>query len=155
MNKSLKILVTTLIIFLGYNQSLQAQDFRDVLETVFLSQSSQTSSDNAGYTLLNMELIDMKDINFSKEIRAAKNNKTILEINENEKISKAKYLKVLRSSANSTENIDSFYSKVYKKIPALESVSIDESTLSKLYITVKSNTLHGKLDDIGSQLTWL
>lgn len=155
MKRSYITILVLFISFLGYTAQVTAQNFTDTLGIVYLTQESQASIINISYDQLNIDLIDMTDINFSREIRVAKKDKTTLSINKQLNISKSSYLKALRAAANSTENIDDFYKKVYGKIPALENATTDEAVLSKLYITVKKNSLHGKMDAIGSELSWL
>jgi hypothetical protein len=148
------LLVLSFSVF-SFNTTVNAQNFTDTLETVYLNQSPEFLFTNSSYSLLNKELIAMKTINFSKEIRLARKQKTALSIDNDKNVLKSKYLKILRFSANNTENINAFYTLIYKKLPVLKSKKLDESTLSKLYITVKNNTLHGKLENTGKELSWL
>ncbi len=155
MKSTYKLILVLVISIFGYSTTTNAQNFTDTLETVYLNQSPESSLIKTSYSLLSDELIDMESINFSKEIRDAKKQKEHIVLSNGKEVLKSKFLKTLRSSANSTENINTFYKRVYTKIPELESIEIGETTLSKLYIAVKKNTLHGKLENTGKELSWL
>jgi len=152
--------ITPLLLFVfisvfGYSTSVNAQNFTDTLNTVYLNKSPNSFLQKSNYHLLNEALIDMESINFSKEIRVSKKQKTVINLENGETILKSRYLKTLRSSANSTDDINAFYTRVYLKIPSLKNEALDDSTLSKLYIAVKNNSLRGKLDHAGKELSWL
>lgn len=149
------IIFALIITSFGINSTVNAQEYSDTLEPVYLSQILEKTNPYASLIELNNDLLAMDDINFGKEIRSARKQNTQIAITETNVISKANYLKVLRAAANKTEDISSFYDTVYNEIPSLEQIKLDEGTVSKLYITVKSNTLHGKLEQVGFQLTWL
>lgn len=156
MKRTYKIILVLLITILGHATSVQSQNFKDVFSTAYLTQSSQASIVNMSYDDLNKEYADMTDIYFSREIMATKKQKTNFKVLDDKKISKVKYLNVLRSSTNSAENRNTFYSKVNKTIPVLTNVSIKEVTLSKRYIMVRNdNSLHSTLEKGRSDLIWI
>lgn len=150
--RSLKLVVLATLITIT---NTTAQEFADVLETVYLTKTTQAEISKTSYDKLHAYLVEKETFSFNREIKIAKlNDETFLQ-NSIKYISKATYLKLLKKAANKSKSNTQFYRELTESVPQLKQVAPEETSLSNLYTTLRNNTTNGKLDNIGKSLTWL
>ncbi|PKV49818.1 hypothetical protein ATE84_1856 [Aquimarina sp. MAR_2010_214] len=143
------------ILFLSLSISNAQIIYEDQLETVYLNENAEEVVYTNSFSNFNNDLIAINKIDFKNQIQKAnQNNDRLLFLSErsNLEILTATYLKIIRKSANRSNNSESFKAFLNKKLPELINQFKKDNNLEELYIISRKNTFNGKIDALPSVL---
>ncbi|GER58478.1 hypothetical protein [Patiriisocius marinus] len=157
--KTLKtILITAILGIISQSNPVNAQDYLQLLDPIFISMESESSIISKSYMKFNDEIIATENFRFNNAIRQAEDEDDELFNSTDEaslNIKKADYLRILRKAANRNETVDGFVNTLSQELPELSTELQDTGDTNALFTFTRSNTINGKLEAVGSNLSWL
>lgn len=157
--KTLKtILITAILGIISQSNPVNAQDYLQLLDPIFISIESESSIISRSYMKFNDEIIATENFRFNNAIRQAEDEDDELFNSTDEaslSIKKADYLRILRKAANRNETVDGFVNTLSQELPELSTELQDTGHTNALFTFTRSNTINGKLEAVGSNLSWL
>lgn len=157
--KTLKtLLITAFLGIISQINTVNAQDYLQLLDPIFISMESESNIISKSYMKFHDELIATENFRFNKAIRQAEDEDGELFNSTDEtslSIKKAEYLRILRKAANRNETVDGFVNSLSQELPELSIELEDTGDTNTLFTFTRSNTINGKLDAVGSNLSWL
>lgn len=136
------------IILLLSASGLNAQEYKEQLAPIYITVAKNQQLSTNSFTALHRKLIRKNDFKFSREIKQAAHDESILVFfSENGffTIDKAEYLKLIRKAANRSEDVSEFTSFLKGRLPKIEAQLESDTSLKQLFEVAQQHTLHGKL----------
>ncbi len=140
------------IIFLFISLTALGQEYRDQLDEVVVIQNHIVEN---SFITTNKELTTTSKLKIRKQIKVAQESNDVLQLSTDStivKISKETYLKMIRKSANRSEDHKQFLDQLSRELPLLEESICNDRSFIELYQVVRPQTMNGKLDTLPSVL---
>lgn len=137
---------------------LAAQEYRESLHPVYLTALTSKTNQQISTNELHHYLLQKEDFSFRREIKTARTHRAKLLLSDahsEKSISTASYLRTLRRIGNKSSTLEQFTSLLSEELSVTKSEIMALEDIDALYEVIRQNTFYGKLDIVGSELTWL
>lgn len=150
MNTLQKTLALGIILVLS-TFGLNAQEYKEQLAPIYITVAKNRQLSTNSFTALHRKLISKNDFKFSREIKQAVRDESILVFFSEDDfftIDKADYLKLIRKAANRSEDVAEFTSFLKERLPKIEAQLESDPSLKHLFEVAQQHTFHGKLHEL-------